>query len=231
VNTGLGRYSAEEFMLHNAYMAFVLLSMLVCFYDIWAKGPFVPRARGEVLFKAIDDCERAELVRLATGNQSTSVPHLARLPADERLILSMPVFLYESRSSPCLYPAANRAARKLRWPQNASSGKEITISLVDCGTLRLTQRRFIFTSTRRHREFPLAELTHVSTARTSIALASLGRFGISYFRGIGASRMMFPVFVPVEDKIQTHRWSRRLTGKDVKKIISLIQSPSTLPST
>lgn len=193
---------------------------------VWNNVVGLPKARGrdtfvEALFKA----RRAEIVRLASVPRPTTVPGLSR-PLEEHVILSMPVFLYESASRRRLYPPASKAGRKLVWEHRASSGRLITISLVDHGTLRLTNLRFVFAGARRQREFPLDDLTHLSTTWSSIALAACGHHGISYFVGLHASRLRFPVVPEAGDTWQAQGGSFNLMGGDLKEILKIMSHPS-----
>jgi len=171
---------------------------------------------------------RAEIVRLASVPRPTTVPGLSRLFEDERDILTMPVFLYENASRRRLYPPVSKAGRRLVWEHRASSGRLITISLVDHGTLRLTNVRFVFAGARRQREFPLDDLAHLSTTWSSIALAARGRHGISYFVGLNASRLRFPVVPEAGDTWKAEAGSFQLMGGDLKEILRIIMNYPSL---
>ena len=204
----------------------VVASMAGGFYQIWAKGAYVPRER-RVPFAALGRAKRAELLRLAASNQSTIVPNLSRLPADERLILSLPVTLYEDRSTKPLYPLVGHAIRKVVWRPRLSSGRKATISLVDRGTLLLTSRRVIFNSVKRRREFPLDQLTHCSSIRSGIALSTVRRDGVNYFRGIGATTINFDVIPRAGERAQGYEW--KLRGEDVEYVLYLLRTASASP--
>ena len=194
---------------------------------IWDNVVGLPKARKKTTFvEALMKARRAEIVRLARLSTPTIVPGLSHLFEDERLILSMPVFLYESVSGRRLYPPASKLGRKLVWEHRASSGKLIVISPVDRGALRLTNRRFVFAGARRQREFPVDELTHFSTTWSSIALAARGRLGISYFTGLNASRLRFPVIPEAGDLWQAQAGSFNVRGVDLKDILDLMRDPS-----
>jgi hypothetical protein len=193
---------------------------------VWDTVGGVPKARTRMLFAALIKSRRAEIVRLASAAKPTTVPRLSRPFEVERLILSMPVFLYESDSRRRLYQPASKAGRRLVWEHRASSGKLITISPVDHGTLRLTNRRFVFAGARRQREFPVDELTHLSTTWSSIALAARGCHGISYFTGLSASRLRFPVVPEEGDLWQAQAGSFNLRGADLKEILDIMNNPS-----
>lgn len=193
--------------------------------QLWKRLVDLPTARRRTPFEALMKARRAEIVRLASVPRPTTVPGLSR-PLEERVILSMPVFLYESASRRRLYPPVSKAGRKLVWEHRASSGRRITISLVDHGTLRLTNLRFVFAGARRQREFPLDELTHLSTTWSSIALAARGHHGISYFTRLNASRLRFPVVPEAGDTWQAEAGSFQLMGGDLKEILKIMNHPS-----
>lgn len=194
---------------------------------IWQNFVDLPKARSRDTFvEALCKARRAEIVRLASVPRPTTVPGLSRLFEEERVILSMPVFLYESASKRRLFPAASKAGRKLVWEHRASSGRLITISLVDHGTLLLTNLRFAFTGARRQREFRIDELTHLSATWSSIALAARGRHGISYFTRLNASRLRFPVIPTAGDTWQAEAGSFNLMGFDLMEILNIMNDPS-----
>ena len=75
---------------------------------IWENVVGLPKAgKKKTFFDALMKARRAEIVRLATMSKPTIVPGLSHFFDDERLILSMPVFLYESVSGRRLYPPAS----------------------------------------------------------------------------------------------------------------------------
>lgn len=91
-------------------------------YLIWTKLVDLPKPRSRDTFvNALFRARRAEIVRLASVARPTTVPGLSR-PLEERAILSMPVFLYESASRRRLFPPVSRAGRKLVWEHRASPG-------------------------------------------------------------------------------------------------------------
>lgn len=196
-------------------------------HQAWKKLVDLPKPRRQTPFEALMKARRAEIVRLASVPRPTTVPGLSR-PLEERVILSMPVFLYESASRRRLFPPVSKAGRKLVWEHRASSGRLISISLVDHGTLRLTNLRFIFAGVRRQREFPLDELTHLSSTWSSIALAARGHHGISYFMGLHASRLSFPVEPEAGDTWKTEAGSFPLMGGDLKEILRIVMNYPSL---
>lgn len=205
---------------------FVEIAMGEVFGRVWKKLTTLPKPRTRAPIQGLVDARRAEIVRLANVARPTSVPGLSHLFNDERLILSMPVFLYESDSRRRVYPPANKPGRKLVWEHRASSGRRITISLVDHGTLRLTNRRFAFAGTRRKREFPIDELTHLSTSWSSIALAACGHHGVSYFTGLNASRLELPILREAEAPWAVITGLFGLKGEDLKDIVNILNNPS-----
>src|SRR5450432_2787096 len=195
--------------------------------EVWTKLVDLPKPRRRRPFEALMKARRAEIVRLASVARPTTVPGLSR-PLEEHVILSMPVFLYESASRRRLYPPASKAGRKLVWEHRASSWRLITISLVDHGTLRLTNLRFVFAGARRQRKFPLDKLTHLSTTWSSIALAARGCHGISYFVGLNALRLSFPVVPEAGDTWKAEAGSFQLMGGDLKEILRIIMNYPSL---
>ncbi|MDB4910566.1 MAG: hypothetical protein JWO39_1389, partial [Gemmatimonadetes bacterium] len=70
-------------------------AILMHLHERWGKRPArQPRSPMEATLQARHD----EIVRLARKSQPTVVPGLIRPAVEDRLVLSMPVFLYESRS-------------------------------------------------------------------------------------------------------------------------------------
>lgn len=199
------------------------ISMVGGFYLLWSKGPYVSKGAWRMSPHAIWRARRAEIIRLAKSNQAVQVPHLSRLPADERFILSIPVFLYESRSRKPPFPAAMRMRRDIVWRHVNRPGAQIIITLVDSGTLMLTHRRIIFTSSRRRREFLLGELTHVSAKPSGIAFAARGRFGVSYFTGIDATTLAFRVTPEGDERWKARDWSGKLSGQDIQAMVNFLQ--------
>jgi hypothetical protein len=198
--------------------------ILAHLHERWGKRPArEPLSPLEAALQARHD----EIVRLARKSQPTVVPGLIRPDVEDRLVLSMPVFLYESRSRRCLFPAANRASRKLVWAHRTNAGKTVSISLVDRGTLELRQRQFIFTSARRKRVFSLDALTHFSATWSSIAIAAPGSRGISYFRGIHETRISFCVRPTPAEMWPTLDCEFNFRGTEIKEIVNLMQSAST----
>jgi hypothetical protein len=198
-------------------------SMLGGFCQLWAKGPYVPKARKKTPLEEFNEVRHALIVRIASAEQSIEAPLSVRIPDDERLVLLIPVIFNECVSTKRLRPVARPARRELVWPHSASSGKTLIISPVDAGTLLLTHRRFIFTSERRRRDFPLVELTHFSTCRTGIALATRGRSGVAYFTGLENLRLG----VPVADspRVEPARFMESaLNGQDVEEILQLLRT-------
>ena len=176
----------------DGWFWFWIVSMSLILYDIWKKGRYVPKrrhSRDEVAAPAVRSprppdafmrARRAEHMRLASTLHYDRVPHLSRPPSGERLVLSMPVFLYESsenRLTRNLTLTARYLAADLVAAHPTGSGRPQSVVLMDRGTLMVTHRRILFTSPRRLREFPLDELSFFSTTRSSIALAARWRFG------------------------------------------------------
>jgi hypothetical protein len=195
--------------------------------QVRAEGAYDSQVRLEPSPVAFARAKRAELIRLAASNQSTIEPNLAGVPADERLILSLPVSLYEDCSTRRPYIPANRAIRKVVWHPRLSTGRKVTIALVDCGTLHLTSRRVIFSNAARRRDFPLDQLTHCSSTWSGIALATAQRRGVSYFRGIGATTINFCVTPERDISAVEHSW--KLHGEDLEYVLYLLRTPSSSP--
>lgn len=208
----------------DAMVLLAAASMVGGFYGLWAKGPFVPKAQRKTLREALNEARRAEIVRIASAEQSIEPPLSVRIPDDERLVFLIPVIFNECVSTKRLRPVARAARRKLVWPHANSSGKKLMISPVDAGTLLLTRRRFIFTSARRLREFPLAELTHFSTCRTGIALATRGRNGVAYFTGLENLRLRVPVASETPQSGPAQFMGSALNGQDVEIILQLLRT-------
>ena len=168
-----------------------------------------------------------EVVRLAQSHEPTTVPGLVSADVDDRVILSIPVHLYESRPERWLFPSTRvtygTGSRALR----TRSEKKVTISPVDHGTLELTRRRLIFSSAGRQREFLLDELIHFAATKSAIALAARGDGAISTFKGIPASSISFEVVPGVMDRWPTVHCIFDLTGYEVKEIVRLLLSTST----
>jgi hypothetical protein len=182
--------------------------------------------------EAFWQARRNEIVRLAHQHEPTVVPGLIRPGVEDQPILSMPVYLCESRtrrwhSSPAMIVANGRRARAY----HKSSGKRVTISPVDQGTLHLTRQRFIFASSMRRREFLLDELTHITATKSGIALATRGGGAISYFRGINATSIRFDVVPGTTDTWPPVQCTFDFTGYEIKEIVYLLLSaPTPAPS-
>lgn len=221
---------------------FYVASMALGFYDIWRKGPYVPRARHSSRAVAAPEAPKppppdalmkaklAEYMRLASTLEYHRVPHLSRPPSGERLVLSMPVFLYESSENRLRRNRSVTARHLMRdlvaaHPTGAASRESVV--LVDRGTLMVTHRRIVFKSPRRLREFPLNELSFFSTTWSSIALAARWRYGISYFRGIGATRIKFKV-EGEGDSGEARDYSFNITGPDIREIVNILQAAPIL---
>jgi len=193
----------------------------------WGKRPHVPDAQRTSRwppFEAILAAWRAELARIANGRASLDEPWLARLVANERVIFSAPVLLYEDHSTRRQLTCAHARKRPLIWQYRASSGKMVKISVLDSGTLLLTQRRFIFASARRRREFPLDELTHFSSTSEDVALARRGHHGIAYFKGVGAQRVTYQVKPGETDDWDAMHFSLTFTGNDLRELLHILQT-------
>jgi hypothetical protein len=199
------------------------------FFGSWQKMLSVPKAPPEPSPIAFARAKRAELIRLASSNLATTVPNLSRFPAGERLIVSLPVIRYEHRLNHLVYAPASRERRSIVWYPRMPSERPLTISYVDRGALTLTSRRVIYESAARRQEFPLDELTHVSSTSAGIALgARRGR--ICYFRGIAETTINFAA-PRVGGTPREYSW--KLHGEDLEYVLYLLRtgSPSrTSPS-
>jgi hypothetical protein len=219
----------------------LVASMVGAMYQIWRKGRYVPKALAATKTRnapnvpwpacAFMRAKRVEYMRLASTLHYVRVPHLSGPPTGERLVLSMPVFLYESRENHLMkrmsYVEISRS-RDLLHEHPTGSAKREAIVLVDRGTLMVTHRRILFTSPRKLREFPLRELTFFSTALSSVALAARWRFGISYFRGIGATRLRFRTEPEGDEEGEGQDFSFNITGEDIKEIVKILQAAPIL---
>jgi hypothetical protein len=181
------------------------------------------RSFREALWQARHD----EVVRLAFAHEPTTVPGLTRPDVEDRAIVSMPVFLYESRPARWFFPDMRVTYGTRARARHASSGQRVTLSPVDHGTLELTRRRFMFSSSRRQREFILDELTHFTATRAGIALAARGGGAISYFKGIAAASISFDVVPGPSDRWPPVHCSFAFTGYEMKEIARLLLSAST----
>lgn len=200
----------------------LVASMAAGMYEIWRKGRHVPRRAWRMSFHAIWRAKRAEIIRLAKSNQAVQVPGLSRVPEGERLMLAIPVFLYESRPMRSPYPIGMRLRREILWRHVNRAGAQV-ITMVDSGTLTVTHQRIIFTSSRRRREFPLGEVTHISAKTSAIALARRGVRGASYFTGIDATKLSFRV-EPEGDEMWPARYSSAsLSGQDIQAMVKFLQ--------
>ena len=223
----------------------LVASMFGSMYQIWRKGRYVPRALAALEATktvtanvpwptpagAFLKAKRAEYMRLASTIHYARVPHLSGPPTGERLVLSMPVLLYESHENHLMKSvslAAINRSKDLVHAHPTGSVKRENIVLVDRGTLMVTHRRILFTSPRKLREFPLRELTFFSTALSSVALAARWRFGISYFRGIGATRLRFRTEPEGDEKGEGRDFSFNITGEDIREIVKILQAAPIL---
>ena len=221
-------------------------SMARAVYAVWRKGRALPEALKALtaanalappnapslgMANAFYKARRAEYMRLASSIHYVRVPHLSRPPTGERLVLSMPVSLYESRENRLMkhmsYVQINRSNDLIHAHPTGSSKRERLV-LVDRGTLMVTHRRMLFTSPRRMREFPLGELTFFSTTWSSIALAARWRFGISYFHGLSATRLRFNVEPEGDETWPTIEYAFSITGEDIKEIVRILQAAPIL---
>lgn len=224
----------------------LVTSMAGGMYQIWRKGRYVPRGLAALqatkAFAATKApwpkpagaflaAKRAEYMRLASSLHYVRVPHLSGPPTGERLVLSMPVLLYESRENHLMHRmslAAINRSKDLVHAHPTGSARRETIVLVDRGTLMVTHRRILFTSPRKLREFPLRELTFFSTGLASVALAARWRFGISYFRGIGATRLGFRTGPEADEQGEGREFSFNMTGEDIREIVKILQAAPIL---
>lgn len=168
-----------------------------------------------------------EVVRLAHACEPTTVPGLVRPDVEDRAIVSMPVYLYERRPARWIFRGMRVTYGTRTQTRHASSGKRVTLSPVDHGTLELTRRRFVFTSSRRRREFLLDELTHFTATKGGIALAARGDGAVSYFKGIAATTICFDVVPGPSDGWPPVHFSFDFTGYEIKEIVRLLLSAST----
>ena len=208
----------------DAMVLVAAASMVGGLYQLWAKGPYVPKAPKKTPLEDLNEARHAEIVRIASAEQSIEPPLSVRIPDDERLVILIPVIFNECVSTKRIRRVARAARRELVWPHANSSGKKLIISPVDAGTLLLTRRRFIFTSARRLREFPLAELTHFSTCRTGVALATRGRNGVAYFTGLENLIIRFPVAPEARQVAPALFMDSVLNGQDVEEILQLLRT-------
>jgi hypothetical protein len=148
----------------------MLISMVLGCYSIWADGVYMPKNSAWTLYKATWRARRAELARLPTTYRATRAVASVPVPSCERLILSARVVLHEQRATRWLLSQAKDHNTKLVWPDH-NTERRVVISPTDMGTIALTDKRFIYTSRRKHRESPIRDLTHVSTGHGGIALA------------------------------------------------------------
>ena len=207
----------------DAMVLIAAVSMVAGFYELWAKGPHVPKAQRKTPLDSFYAARHAEVARIArTG--SMEPPASFRLSDDERLLFFIPVIFNECASTMRRGRVSGVTITELVWPHFTSSGKRLIISPVDAGTLFLTNRRFIFRSAKRRREFPLAELTHVSTCRAGIALATRGRHGIAYFTGLDA--LIFGIQWALETPGNSPQQcvACALNGQDVEEILQLLRT-------
>jgi hypothetical protein len=193
-------------------------------YQIWKKGPGDASSpwdrahdtKGLAQWRAKKDALR----RIAHGCEMPFEPYIVRLPIKDRVILSMPVSLYESRSRKRPVVLRRQADQSLTWDHPAGSGKSVNIALTDRGVLELTEERFIFKSARQRREFPLGELTHFSVTSSRLAIAAHGReYGISYFKGIGEVRLQAHVEPGPGDTWPAEDISFAVHGADISEIV------------
>jgi hypothetical protein len=208
--------------------------MLAHLHQRWGKRPNIPYVAKESRwppYEATLVAWRAEIARIAASNQSLEDQGLTRLAANERIIFSAQVSLYEDRSTRRILTSASMRSRPILWQHRASSGKVVKISLLDRGTLLLTHRRFIFASARRRREFPLDELTHYSSTSSDVALARRGHHGIAYFKGIGAHRIAYQVSPGENDNWDARHFSFNFTGNDLREILHILQTDPLPPPT
>lgn len=205
-------------------------SMVGGFSQLWAKGPFTPKGQRKTPLDTLVEARRAELARIATTG-SIDPPTFIRLADGERLIFFLPIIFNECASTVRRRAVSGVTSRGLIWPFLGGAGKRVFILPVDAGTLFLTNRRFIFKGAKRRRDFPLADLTHVSTCRTGVALATLGRYGIAYFTGLDA--LIFGIQCTPDTQGSTPRpcVACALTGQDLEVILQLLGTTPTRATT
>jgi len=168
------------------------------------------------------------IVQLVCDHGSTSIPGLYRPELEHRPILSMRVMFYESWPTRRLFPAGSKANTKRIWRNDINTGKDVIICPVDYGDLHLTRRELVFSGARRHREYPLDELTQLSATDCSIALATRRGRSMSYFEGVDTATVvndMTPGDERPRPKLQA---PLHYTGHDVQLLVRLLRSASIL---
>jgi hypothetical protein len=171
---------------------------------------------------------RERLVQLARAPEPTRVPGLFRPEFDHSQILSMRVTMYDSWPTKRLFPAGSAANTKRVWPNDANTGKDVVICPVDHGELRLTRHAFIFSGASRHREYPLDELTRISSTERSIALATRRGRTIAYFEGINTARVGPDTSRGDQSARPKLQAPLKFTGKDIRQLVGLLRSASIL---
>lgn len=203
--------------------------MVAGFYDIWAKGVYIPRNSARTLRLATSRARYAELTRLACTYSATRGAGTLPLLHGERLIFTAPAVLHELRSTHRRLIHPGKKSRDIVWPHSGGARRAPVISPVDRGTLMLTNERFVYAGARKHREFPVGELTYVSGAREAIALGRRGRYGVSYFTGLDAVRISFYVMPGPEDRWKPQRVECPLTGGELVHVVGLLKRASATP--
>jgi hypothetical protein len=146
------------------------------------------------------------------------------MPADERLVFSVPAVLSENHSTGRRGAGASVRIMKGVWYHTGGSQTTQAISPVDSGTLILTNKRFLFGGSRKSLEFPLAKLTQLSTSAQGIALAKSGREKVSYFTGLHALTITLQVLPKAGDTWSAGKVEFPLTGPDVLQMVQSLKS-------
>jgi hypothetical protein len=202
-------------------------------YHIWSKGPYAPKAmrassqesKWIAAWKAKHDAMR----RIACGFEGPLEPGVLRLPVEGRVILSLPVFLYENRTKNRRAIFKRKAAESLTRKDPSSTGRAVTIALTDRGTLELTAERFIFKSSRQRREFPLGELTHFRATSSRIVIAARGRYGVSYFEPLDDSQIRARVEPEAGDSWAAETFSFNVQGADISEMVMWLTGQPPMP--
>jgi len=190
----------------------------------------VPSASDAPVAVTMEKYRHEAVARLAIARCASAVPESVHFALEERLILSVPVILYEHHPTRRLFSRANRSTRRMVWRPDNHSGTPVRVSSVDGGVLLLTNRRFIFVSLRRQREYPLEQLAHFSTTLVGVALATAGRFGVDFFTGLNAQNLRVDLPESVMRTKEPCHMTFRFSGKDLEYLVHLLRRASTLPS-
>lgn len=201
----------------------LVLTLPAWAWRVWSDGVYMPKNSAWTLWKATWRARRAELFRMTTTYQATWATALVCPPHGERLILAASVLLNEQRPTRRLFPSTYSLKSKRAWRPRDRTQAPVVITPVDRGTLALTNKRFIYESTRKHREYPIHDLTHVSTATGGVALAVRGHRGIAYYTGLDALRIHFCVAPGNEDRWKAQLIDSPLNGDDLEHMVRLLK--------